>query len=73
MYKMVDYRCDECSCIWEQFVDGTESVTCPQCASEKVHRKFPTPMVTGETPYKTLDKYGVPGKKIVSGNYYRSK
>jgi hypothetical protein len=30
-------------------------------------------MVAGETPYRTLDKHGIPGKKIVSGPHYRSK
>jgi hypothetical protein len=53
--------------------NGDSTPLCTKCFSTKVKRKFPTPMIGGETPYKTLDKYGIPGKKIVSGKYYRSK
>jgi putative FmdB family regulatory protein len=71
--KLEDYRCDDCSNIWEVFKRGTDPEPCPRCGSENTHRKFPTPMVAGETPYRTLDKHGIPGKKIVSGPHYRSK
>lgn len=73
MRKLNDYRCNECSRIFEAFVAQGDIVHCPQCGGEDTVRVIRPPMVGGETPYKTLDKYGVPSQRIVSGPHYRSK
>ena len=76
MRKFYDFKCDSCGHRWEEYVDpneGSRQLYCLECHSTKCRRIISAPMVGGETPYKTLDKHGIPGSKAVSGPHYRSK
>lgn len=75
MPRLFDYECLVCSHIFEAFEIPNSAATpaCPTCYSKETERKFPVPKVIGETPYKTLDKYGITGPKVTSGPYWRSK
>lgn len=76
MRKFYDFKCDSCGNMWEEFIDPPyedRHLMCLECHSTKVRRLISAPFVGGETPYKTLDKHGVPGTKVVSGPHYRSK
>jgi putative FmdB family regulatory protein len=74
-YKWYDFTCEACGHTWEDMVkEGQDTPLCVQCYSTKVKRKFPTPMIGGESPYKTLEKSGIPdAKRIFSGPYHSSK
>jgi putative FmdB family regulatory protein len=73
--RLFDYECLVCSNIFEAFEIPNSEATphCPACHSLETERKFPVPKIGGETPYKTLDKYGIPEPKVTSGPYWRSK
>lgn len=73
MKKIYDYRCNKCGHQWEDYRGEDDTPLCVMCMTTDVKRLISTPMIAGETPYKTLDKYGIPDKKIVSGPYHRSK
>jgi len=71
--KIWDFKCQECGTEFEDLVPENTTPLCVSCFSTNVRKILAAPKVTGETPYKTLDKYGIPGKTVVSGKYYRSK
>lgn len=76
MKKFFDFKCDNCGHRWEEYTsadDGSRHLMCLQCHSVKVRRLISAPMIGGETPYKTLDKHGIPESKIFSGPHHRSK
>ena len=73
MKMLNDYKCEACGHEWEDYCERDDTPLCVECYSTNVKRIVRAPMVAGETPYKTLDKYGVPGQKVTSGPYYHSK
>lgn len=75
MLKLYDYTCQDCGEKYEGWLDTSTMLMppCTKCRSPNVKQHIPTPSFGGETPYGTLDKYGIPDKPIVSGKYYRSK
>jgi hypothetical protein len=72
-----DFKCNICGHIMEDVsVRGHDDAPlCTECFStdvKRIYRSVP-PLVGYETPYRTLEKKGIPDKPIVSGKYYRSK
>lgn len=73
MKKYYDFKCDSCGHVWEEYAEENAVPLCLMCHSTNVRRLISAPMVGGETPYKTLDKHGIPDSKVFSGPYHRSK
>ena len=74
---LADFKCLMCGHEMEDVAiqKHDDLPLCTECFSTNVKKVYrSSPMIGGQnTPFKMLERHGVPDKKIVSGPHYRSK